>query len=150
MLKKAAKQLGVLIHGYRFTPLDKDVTTAVTMDVPPHRGNPVMKSHEFYGEWTMLHADAKESACLAALTYLKDAGLIVVHDTNFVAMNKYKRKFEAEHSWSSMLYEHVDSLKYQLSPESNILARICSIVYLRTLFLYRWYGPMHIMFFHVR
>lgn len=69
VLKKASKQLDVLIHGYSFTPLDKDVAATVTMDIPPHRGNPVMKSHEFHGEWTTLHSDAKESACLAALTY---------------------------------------------------------------------------------
>ena len=105
VLKKAARQLGVLIHGYSFTPLGEHVTARVSMDVPPHRGQPFMKEHVFYGEWVRSTGESKESACLAALAYLKDLGLIEIHDTNFATMNKYKRKFEAEHFLSSMLCE---------------------------------------------
>jgi hypothetical protein len=112
VLKKAAKKLGVSIYGYTFTSLgDEDITASVTMDVPPHRENPLLKRREFYGKLTTFKNEAKESACLTALTYLKDAGLIVVHDTNFADMVKYKRKFEEEHFWSSAFYEHANSLK---------------------------------------
>lgn len=108
------------IHGYNLTSLDdEDVTASVIMDVPPHKDNPFIKRHEFYGEWTRFSSDAKESACLAALTYLRDVGLIVVHDTNFGDMKSYKRKFETEQFWSSMCYERVVSLQDQLSALAN-------------------------------
>lgn len=116
VLKKAAEKLGVSIHEYNITSLDgDDITASVTMDVPPHKHGPVMKRQEFYGGWTKCGNQAKESACLAALTYLQDVGLIVVHDTNFLEMKEYKRKFETERFWSSVLYDRASSLKEQLS-----------------------------------
>jgi hypothetical protein len=111
VLKKTAKKLGVPIHGYNFTSLGgADMAASVTMDVPPHRGNPFTKSREFYGEWTTFGSKAKESACLAALTYLKEEGLIVIHDTNFAEMQQYKRRFEEERFWASEFYNRAFSL----------------------------------------
>ena len=89
-----------------------------------------MKEHVFYGEWVRFTGESKESACLAALAYLKDVGLIEIHDTNFATMNKYKRKFEAEHFWSSMLCERAESLEKQLSGRAPILTRVCSMLWL--------------------
>jgi hypothetical protein len=39
-----------------------------------------MRIQEFYGKW--IRFGGHESACLAAVAYLEDSGLIVVHDTN--------------------------------------------------------------------
>jgi hypothetical protein len=39
-----------------------------------------MRIQEFYGKW--IRFGGYESACLAAVAYLEDTGLIVVHDTN--------------------------------------------------------------------
>jgi hypothetical protein len=115
VLKKAAKQLRVAIHGYNFTSLgDEDITASITMDIPPHKGNPSMEKYEFYGEWTPFRSVAKESACLAALTYLKNEGLIVVHDTNFIELKETKKKLQAEKFWSDELYDRVISLREQL------------------------------------
>jgi hypothetical protein len=121
VLKKAAKKLGVPIHGFDFTSLgDTDVAASVTMDVPPHRGNPSTKRREFYGEWATFGSEAKESACLTALTYLKEEGLIVIHDTNFVDMKRYKRRFEEERFWASELYDRAFSLKEELSAKASM------------------------------
>lgn len=121
VLKKAAEKLGVPIHGYNITSLDDgDITASVAMDVPPHKHAPVMKRQEFYGEWTKFGSEAKESACLASLTHLQDVGLIVVHDTNFAKMKEYKRAFDKERFWSSMMYERASSLKEQLSAATSV------------------------------
>jgi hypothetical protein len=90
------------------------------MDVPPHRGNPSTKRREFYGEWATFGSEAKESACLAALTYLKKEDLIVIHDTNFADMKRYKRRFEEERFWASELYDRAFSLKEELSAKASV------------------------------
>jgi hypothetical protein len=68
-------------------------------------------AQEFYGQWSRSSTEAKESACLAALSYLKDSGLIIVNDTNYADLQKCKRKLEAEQFWSSLCYERAFALK---------------------------------------
>jgi hypothetical protein len=91
----------------------------VIIDVPPHRGNPCTKTQEFYGQWSKFSTEAKESACLAALSYLKDSGLIIVNDTNYADLKKCKRKLEEEQFWSSVLYERAFALKEQLAAKGS-------------------------------
>ena len=119
VLKKAAKKLGVSIYGYTTTSLGEEITVSVAMDVPPHRGHPFLERLEFYGEWTMFINKSKESACLAALTYLKDAGLIVIHDVNYSEMKRYKRKFEEQDFWASVLYDRASSFKEQICAKTT-------------------------------
>jgi hypothetical protein len=120
VLKKAAKKLGVSIYGYEFTSLDDDdITASVTMDVPPHRGSPFTKKQQFYGQWSKFGSEAKESACLTALTFLKDEGLIKVNDTSSTELKKYKQKFEEERFWSSMLYDRAFSLQGEVSGKAT-------------------------------
>jgi hypothetical protein len=120
VLKKAAKKLGILIHEFKFTYFgNEDVVASVIIDVPPHRGNPCTKTQEFYGQWSKFSTEAKESACLAALSYLKDSGLIIVNDTNYADLKKCKRKLEEEQFWSSVLYERAFALKEQLAAKGS-------------------------------
>jgi hypothetical protein len=84
VLKKSAKKLGIMIHELKFTYFDIEyVVASVIIDVLPHRGSPCPKTREFYGQWSRSSTEGKELACLAALSYLKDSGFIIVNDTNY-------------------------------------------------------------------
>jgi hypothetical protein len=70
-------------------------------------------------EWSRSSTEAKKSACLAALSYLKDSGLIIVNDTNYADLQNCKHKLKAEQFWSSVCYERAFALKEQLAAKGS-------------------------------
>jgi hypothetical protein len=78
-------------------------------------------------EWSRSSTEAKESVCLAALSYLKDSalsylkesGLIIVNDTNYADLQNCKHKLKAEQFWSSVCYERAFALKKQLAAKGS-------------------------------
>ena len=62
---------------------DDELLGSVSMDVPPHREYPYTSQQVFFGKQTPWTEEEVESACSAALDYLKKVGVLIIEDANY-------------------------------------------------------------------
>ena len=78
---------------------DNDLLGSVSMDVPPHREYPYTSRQEFFGKYTPWNEEAIESACSAALDYLKQVGALIIDDASYVDLKKCQAKLHEACFW---------------------------------------------------
>jgi hypothetical protein len=108
--RTSRKKLGVAVHQIQVTPMDDDdFIGSVSMDVPPHREHPYVSRQEFFGEYTPWNEQAIETACAAALAYLKKVGVLVVDDANYADLKICQAQLKESQFWKEMFRERASA-----------------------------------------
>lgn len=100
ILQLAVVKLGVKLHKIQVTDMnDDELLGSVCMDVPPHREYPYTSRQEFFGRYTPWKEEAVESACSAALDYLKKVGVLIVEDANYANLKICQAELQKTRFW---------------------------------------------------
>lgn len=112
ILQFAVAKLGVKLHEIQVTDMnDDELLGSVCMDVPPHRKYPYTSRQEFFGKYTPWKEEAVESACSAALNYLKKVGVLIVEDANYADLKICQAKLQESRFWEDAFRNRAATLQ---------------------------------------
>ena len=103
---------------------DSDLLGSVCMDVPPHREYPYTSRQEFFGKYTPWNEEAIESACSAALDYLKRVGVLIIHDGNYEDLKRCRAELHEAFFWEDAFRSRATALQASLDKPAPTNHRI--------------------------